>query len=64
MKRTVERIADNIGDEHVKKMSLITNCMSPVPAIPDLDFPAIAAQFLADMKSRGMTLVTSGDFLS
>ncbi len=65
VKRTVEQIADNIGDEHVKKMILLTDCMSPVPAIPNVvDFPAIAAQFLKDMEARGMTLMKSTDFLA
>lgn len=65
VKRTVEQIADNIGDEHVKKMILLTDCMSPVPAIPNVvDFPAIAEQFLKDMQARGMTLMKSTDFLA
>jgi len=65
VKRTVEQLADNIGDEHVKKMVLITDCMSPVPAIPNVvDFPAIAAQFLKDMQARGMKLMTSDEFLA
>lgn len=65
VKRTVEQVADNIGDEHVKKMVLITDCMSPVPAIPNVvDFPAIAQQFLKDMQARGMKLMTSDEFLA
>jgi nicotinamidase/pyrazinamidase len=64
VKRTVEQLAENIGDEHVKKMHLITDCMSPVPAIPGVDFPAIASQFLKDMQARGMTLTTADQFLS
>lgn len=65
VKRTVEQVADNIGDEHVKKMILLTDCMSPVPAIPNVvDFPAIAAQFLKDMQARGMTLMKATEFLA
>lgn len=65
VKTTVEQIADNIGDEHVKKMVLLTDCMSPVGAAPGTpDFPAIGAQFLRDMQARGMTLATSTDFLA
>lgn len=64
VKATVEQIAENIGDEHLKKLHLVTDCMSPVPAAPGTpDFPAIAQQFLNDMKSRGMTLVTSDEVL-
>jgi nicotinamidase/pyrazinamidase len=70
VKTTIEQVADNIGAEHVKKFRLLTDCMSPVPAItaPDgamiVDFPAIADQFLADMVARGMQLSTSVNFLS
>lgn len=63
LKRTAEQLADNIGDAHIKKMVLITDCMSPVPAIPGVDFPAIAAQFLNDMEARGMKLAKADDFL-
>jgi nicotinamidase/pyrazinamidase len=70
VKATVEQVADNIGDEHVKKFHLLTDCMSPVGAVTDgngnvlVDFPAIADQFLKDMEARGMTLTNSTDFLS
>ena len=65
VKTTVEQVADNIGDEHVKKMILITDCMSSVAKAPGTpDFPAIGQQFLADMQARGMTLMTSRDFLA
>ena len=63
--KTVSQIADNIGDEHVKKFHLLTDCMSPVPAIPNvIDFPAIAQAWLASMKKRGMTLTTAKEFLA
>lgn len=63
--KTVTQIADNIGDEHIKKFHLLRDCMSPVPAIPNVvDFPAIADEWLKDMKRRGMTVTTSDDFLS
>lgn len=63
--KTVTQIADNIGDEHIKKFHLFRDCMSPVPAIPNVvDFPAIAESWLKDMKRRGMTVTTSTDFLS
>jgi nicotinamidase-related amidase len=70
VKATIEQVADNIGDEHVKKFRLLTDCMSPVGAVTDaagnmlVDFPAMADAFLADMSARGMELTTSVDFLS
>ena len=57
VKATIEQVADNIGEEHVKKFRLLTDCMSPVVA-PGIDFPAMADAFLADMSSRGMELTT------
>jgi nicotinamidase/pyrazinamidase len=63
--KTVQQIADNIGDAHVKKFHLLRDCMSPVPQTPGgPDFPKMAEAFLRDMKSRGMTITTSTDFLS
>lgn len=63
-KATFEQLADNIGDEHLRKMCLFTDCMSPVPAAPGTpDFPAIGQAFLADMKSRGAQIMTSDEFL-
>jgi nicotinamidase/pyrazinamidase len=70
VKATVEQVADNIGEEHIKKFRLLTDCMSPVGAVtaPDgsviVDFPAIADEFLKDMVGRGMELTTSVDFLA
>ncbi|MCA9357081.1 hypothetical protein KC872_02630 [Candidatus Kaiserbacteria bacterium] len=70
VKATVEQVAENIGSEHVKKFQLLTDCMSPVPAVtaPDgtvvVDFPAIAEQFLKDMSALGMKLTTSDALLA
>jgi len=70
VKATIEQVADNIGEEHIKKFKLLTDCMSPVGAISDengnvlVDFPAMGDAFLADMSARGMELTTSVDFLS
>jgi nicotinamidase/pyrazinamidase len=62
---TVTQIADNIGEDHVKKFHILTDCTSPVPAVPNgPDFPAIGKQWLKDMEKRGMTLTTSEEFLS
>ena len=65
VKETVTQIADNIGDAHIKKFHLLTDCMSPVPAIPGgPDFPAIAQAWMEIMQKRGMTLTTSTTFLA
>jgi len=62
---TINQIADNIGEEHLKKFYLLTDCMSPVGAVPNgPDFPAIAEQWLKDMEARGMNLTTSEEFLA
>jgi len=62
---TVNQIADNIGDEHLKKFHIITDGISPVGAVPNgPDFPAIYKDWLQAMSKRGMILTTSTDFLS
>jgi nicotinamidase-related amidase len=64
-KETITQIADHIGEKHIKKFHILTDCMSPVAAVPGgPDFPAIAAAWLKDMEARGMTLTTSDKFLS
>lgn len=60
---TVNQIANNIGAEHVKKFVLLTDCMSPVGALPGVDFPAIASAWMKDMERKGMKLSTSTSFL-
>lgn len=65
VKTTIEQIVDNIGDSHLPKIHILTDCMSPVPQTPGApDFPAIAKQFLDSMKSRGLVLTTSDAFLA
>lgn len=62
---TVNQIADNIGEEHIAKFHILTDCSSPVPQPPGgPDFPAIAQAWLKGMEKRGMTLTTSVEFLS
>jgi nicotinamidase-related amidase len=60
---TVNQIAENIGEEHIKKFVLLTDCMSPVAALPGVDFPAIASEWMKQMQTRGMKLATSDSFL-
>lgn len=62
---TVSQIADNIGEEHIKKFYILTDCSSPVGQQPGgPDFPAIAQAWLKDMEKRGMTLTTSVKFMA
>lgn len=65
VKETVTQIADNIGPEHIKKFHILTDCTSPVPAVPNgPDFPQIAKKWLREMEARGMELTTSVEFLA
>jgi nicotinamidase/pyrazinamidase len=62
---TIRQIVDNIGDQHLPKIHILTDCMSPVPQSPGSpDFPAIAQSFLKDMQARGLVLTTSDAFLA
>lgn len=62
---TVRQIVDHIGDQHLSKMHILTDCMSPVGQTPGgPDFPAIAQQFLKDMQARGLVLTTHDQFLA
>lgn len=61
---TVDQIADNIGEQHIKKFHILTDCTSPVGGIPGLDFPQIAQDWMQKMKKRGMVLTTSDKFLA
>lgn len=59
---TVKDIADGFNDDsYIKKMVLLEDGISPVQS-PFVDFPAIQAQFIADMKARGMQTANTTDF--
>jgi len=65
VKETVQQIADNFDDEQVKKFQILTDCSSPVPAVPGgPNFPQIAQDWLKEMEKRGMKLTTSTKFLA
>lgn len=65
VKSTVDQIADNIGEKHIGKFVLLSDCMSPVGKVGDgPDFPAIADAWMKDMVSRGMKVSTAADFLA
>jgi nicotinamidase/pyrazinamidase len=68
LKSTVEDIADNFGDENVKKMCLLEDCTSPV-VIKDpngnviLDFTPDMQKFIVNMKKRGMQVAKSTEVM-
>lgn len=55
---TVRDIANNFGEENIKKLILLTDCSSSVGG-----FENLGADFVADMKRRGMQTALSTDFL-
>jgi nicotinamidase/pyrazinamidase len=55
---TVRDIADNFGEENIKKLVLLTDCSSSVAG-----FENLGTQFVEDMKRRGMQTALSTDFL-
>jgi len=56
---TVRDIADNFGEENVKKFVLLTDTTSNVPLCE-----AMGEQFVKDMTARGMQTALSTDFLA
>ncbi len=61
---TLNQITDNIGTDHLKKIQILTDCSSPVGAIPGVDFPAIAAQWLKDIQKKGVQCTTTTTFFN
>ncbi|NPV92867.1 MAG: nicotinamidase [Firmicutes bacterium] len=61
VKETITDIQKVLSPALLKKIYLLQDCMSPVPAIPGVDFPAIAALALEGFKSAGMNLASSTD---
>jgi nicotinamidase/pyrazinamidase len=60
VKETVIQIVNNIGEDNIKKIHILTDCTSAIPKIPGgIDFPAIGQKFLNDMEKRGVTLSNS-----
>jgi len=57
---TVRDVADNFGDDaYVKRLVLLEDATSPVPG-----FEPLQAQFVREMKARGMQITTTSDFLA
>jgi nicotinamidase-related amidase len=55
---TVKDIADNFGEENIKKLVLLTDASSSVSGFEDL-----GDQFVSSMTARGMQLSTTEEFL-
>ncbi|MGI9296578.1 MAG: cysteine hydrolase [Gammaproteobacteria bacterium] len=59
---TVRQITDNIGIEHLNKITLLTDCMDSLDAIPSvIDFPAMATAWLQEQQQLGLPLGTTDD---
>lgn len=56
---TVKDIADNFGDENIKKLVLLTDCSSAVAG-----FSTVGEEFVRDMTARGMKYAESTGFLA
>jgi nicotinamidase/pyrazinamidase len=56
---TVRDIANNFGEDNIKKMVLLTDCASSVSG-----FEALGKDFVAEMTARGMKTALSTDFLA
>lgn len=59
MANTVTDIANNFGDENIKKFVLLTDCTSNVTG-----YEKLGNDFIDAMTKRGMQLATSADFLA
>lgn len=65
VKASIDQIVAHIGDAHIKKLHILTDCTSPIPKVGEgPDFPALSAAWLAGMQARGVTLVASDVFLA
>lgn len=57
---TMRQVVYNVEPALVRKITLLTDCSSPIPAVPGgPDFPAIADAAIKEMVNRGMQLTTS-----
>jgi nicotinamidase/pyrazinamidase len=63
---TVGDIADNFGEDNIKKMVLLRDATSPVPNPPfpgAPDFVGMGEEFIRKMKKRGMQVSTTTEIL-
>jgi nicotinamidase-related amidase len=59
VKATTEHIADHFGPQHMAKLVLVTDCMSPVSG-----FERQYREFLVDMVARGAQIANAADVLT
>lgn len=65
VKATVEDLTEalrKLNPDLVKKIHLLADCMSPVSATPDIDFPALAREALQGFAEAGLQVVKSTDY--
>lgn len=60
--RDILSVVKDINPALASKFYLLKDCMSPVPALPEIDFPELAEAFLQGFATNGMNLVKSTDF--
>lgn len=58
---TVKDIADNFGEENIRKLVLLEDATSPAPGP---DFEGMTRNFMDEMTRRGMQVAKTTDFLS
>jgi nicotinamidase-related amidase len=58
---TVRDIANNFGEENIRKFVLLTDATSPVPG---KDFEPMTESFMKEMTKRGMKVSTTKEFLA
>ncbi len=58
---TVRDIANNFGEENIRKFVLLTDATSPVPG---KDFELLTESFMKEMIKRGMKVSTTKEFLA
>jgi len=58
---TVTDIANNFGEENIKKFVLLEDACSPVPG---KDFEVLTKNFMTEMTRRGMQVSNTSDFLA
>jgi nicotinamidase-related amidase len=58
VRATTEQIVENFGAEHLGKLTILVDCMSPVSG-----FDAQYRAFLAAMQEKGLKIATSSDIL-
>ena len=56
---TIRDIANNFGEDNIKKFVLLDDCSSNVPG-----FENLGVEFVKEMRGRGMRVTTSVDYLA